>query len=213
MQSRYYDSNTCRFINADGYVSTGRGILGYNMFAYCGNNPVMRVDPNGEGWILVVAILAIVVFSLTSCSQQPTQEQIEKAQNDAKEKYNENTVSINNSLENAAVNVTINDTGDVIKIQNSYQISNKYEQEAILNVIVNSEEYKGNHTDIEKMTIEWSAHNLGFSLTSNEKINNLASSALKKDDAHISSQSVDIGQSDKLHWLYYIVTLGGKISW
>ena len=173
----------------------------------------MRVDPNGEGWILVVAILAIVVFSLTSCSQQPTQEQIEKAQNDAKEKYNENTVSINNSLENAAVNVTINDTGDVIKIQNSYQISNKYEQEAILNVIVNSEEYKGNHTDIEKMTIEWSAHNLGFSLTSNEKINNLASSALNKDNAHISSQSVDIGQSDELHWLYYIVTLGGKISW
>ena len=51
LQSRYYDSNTCRFINADCYVSTGQGILGYNMFAYCGNNPVMRVDPNGEGWI------------------------------------------------------------------------------------------------------------------------------------------------------------------
>ena len=48
LQSRYYDPNTCRFINADGYVSTGQGLTGYNMFAYCGNNPVMRVDPNGE---------------------------------------------------------------------------------------------------------------------------------------------------------------------
>ena len=50
LQSRYYDPNTCRFINADGYVSTGQGLTGYNMFAYCGNNPVMRVDPTGEAW-------------------------------------------------------------------------------------------------------------------------------------------------------------------
>ena len=47
LQSRYYDIRTCRFINADGYVSTGQGILGYNMFAYCNNNPVMYVDPTG----------------------------------------------------------------------------------------------------------------------------------------------------------------------
>ena len=50
LQSRYYDSNTCRFINADGYVSTGQGILGNNMFAYCGNNPVNRTDHTGEAW-------------------------------------------------------------------------------------------------------------------------------------------------------------------
>ena len=50
LQSRYYDAKICRFINADGYVSTGQGILGNNMFAYCGNNPVMRVDPTGEAW-------------------------------------------------------------------------------------------------------------------------------------------------------------------
>ena len=48
LQSRYYDSNTCRFINADSYVSTGQGILGYNMFAYCGNNPVMYRDDTGN---------------------------------------------------------------------------------------------------------------------------------------------------------------------
>ena len=40
LNSRYYDSNTGRFINADGYVSTGQGIIGNNMFAYCGNNPI-----------------------------------------------------------------------------------------------------------------------------------------------------------------------------
>ncbi len=50
LQSRYYDPNTCRFINADSYASTGQGFLGYNMFAYCGNNPISRVDESGEFW-------------------------------------------------------------------------------------------------------------------------------------------------------------------
>ncbi|MDE6020431.1 MAG: RHS repeat-associated core domain-containing protein [Ruminococcus sp.] len=48
--TRYYDPEIGRFINADGYVSTGQGILGNNMFAYCGNNPVNRADPSGMFW-------------------------------------------------------------------------------------------------------------------------------------------------------------------
>ena len=36
-----------RFINADSLVSTGQGILGNNMFAYCLNNPVVLVDTSG----------------------------------------------------------------------------------------------------------------------------------------------------------------------
>ncbi len=47
LQSRYYDPDTGRFINADGYITTGQGVLSYNMFAYCLNNPVMMADPNG----------------------------------------------------------------------------------------------------------------------------------------------------------------------
>ncbi len=37
-----------RFINADSYASTGQGILGDNMFAYCKNNPTNMVDVNGN---------------------------------------------------------------------------------------------------------------------------------------------------------------------
>ena len=47
LQSRYYDPEICRFINADSYTSTGQGLLGNNMFAYCNNNPICRVDING----------------------------------------------------------------------------------------------------------------------------------------------------------------------
>ena len=50
LQSRYYDPHIGRFINADGLVSTGQGVLGNNMFVYCGNNPVCRADYSGYGW-------------------------------------------------------------------------------------------------------------------------------------------------------------------
>ena len=47
LQSRFYDAETGRFINGDGYVSTGQGLLGSNMFAYCLNNPVLYCDLSG----------------------------------------------------------------------------------------------------------------------------------------------------------------------
>ena len=53
LQSRYYDPIVTRFLNADSYGSTGQGFLGYNMFAYCGNKPLISIDPTGhaeEAW-------------------------------------------------------------------------------------------------------------------------------------------------------------------
>ena len=47
LQSRYYDPVVGRFVNLDGFVSTGTGFSGFNMFAYCNNNPVMYVDDLG----------------------------------------------------------------------------------------------------------------------------------------------------------------------
>lgn len=48
LQSRYYDPAIGRFINADAFASTDtKDLLGTNMFAYCENNPVNMVDPNG----------------------------------------------------------------------------------------------------------------------------------------------------------------------
>ena len=48
LQTRYYNPEWGRFLNADGYINANGDILGYNMFAYCGNNPVMGYDPTGE---------------------------------------------------------------------------------------------------------------------------------------------------------------------
>jgi len=47
LQSRYYDPEIGRFLNADAFTSTGQGLLGNNMFAYCNNNPVGYEDASG----------------------------------------------------------------------------------------------------------------------------------------------------------------------
>ena len=52
LQSRYYNPEWGRFLNADALISTG-GLLGNNMFAYCGNNPVSREDPTGHSYCKV----------------------------------------------------------------------------------------------------------------------------------------------------------------
>lgn len=54
LKSRYYDPFVCRFINADNYQSTGQNIIGCNMFAYCGNDPISRKDDAGDFWGIAV---------------------------------------------------------------------------------------------------------------------------------------------------------------
>ena len=67
LQSRYYDPGMGRFINADNYPTTGQGLTGNNMFAYCGNNPVSREDDGGELWnVIIGAAVGAVVSAVTT---------------------------------------------------------------------------------------------------------------------------------------------------
>ena len=77
LQSRYYDPETGRFLNADGYVSTVQEIVGNNMFAYCGNTPVTNYDYNGnlfvskflkqlvKNTLIAATVGAIIAFRLS----------------------------------------------------------------------------------------------------------------------------------------------------
>ena len=69
LQSRYYDPTVGRFINADSYATTGQGIIGHNMFAYCGNNPAGFVDNGGQlavtaGTLIVVTASKVIELAL-----------------------------------------------------------------------------------------------------------------------------------------------------
>ena len=66
LQSRYYDPEICRFINADNLelLSTLSGTPGQlNLYAYCNNNPVMYSDPSGE---IVITSSVLIGLAITA---------------------------------------------------------------------------------------------------------------------------------------------------
>ncbi len=51
LNSRYYNPEWGRFINADGIIGANEDILRYNLYIYCSNNPVNGFDPTGMKFI------------------------------------------------------------------------------------------------------------------------------------------------------------------
>ena len=177
LQSRYYDPEAGRFLNADGYVSTGQGIPGHNMFAYCNNNPVNYKD--SEGTLPVLAVLGVIAItglclSLSGDNPSYEREQAEIQYNyeleNARQEYNENTVSINNNLnpEDTKVHVTIapeyikdGKKDPVINIKDSHKIKSKAEKKAILEVVISSPEFDPTvfKRGMDSWLAEWEGHN------------------------------------------------------
>ena len=75
LQTRYYDPEICRFINADDYelISTLAEIPGQlNLYAYCNNNPIMFTDETGTILlsILISAAIGAGISALSSIASQ-----------------------------------------------------------------------------------------------------------------------------------------------
>ena len=66
LNSRYYDPSIGRFINADdiSYIQP-TDINGLNLYAYCGNNPVMYVDPEGCSVLLTLLFGFLIGFTIS----------------------------------------------------------------------------------------------------------------------------------------------------
>jgi RHS repeat-associated protein len=62
LNSRFYNPEIGRFINADGMLGDLGDIQSTNMYSYCANNPVNRSDESGYFWnIIAGAALGFVI--------------------------------------------------------------------------------------------------------------------------------------------------------
>lgn len=77
LETRYYDPETGRFINADGVVDI-RGVETANLYAYCANDPVNFNDHNGDriGAIIAGAIIGAATGALTAYAKKKNKKAI-----------------------------------------------------------------------------------------------------------------------------------------
>ncbi len=70
LNSRYYNPEWGRFINADSIIGTKEDHVGYNLYSYCENNPINRTDSDGNSAIL--AGTAVISCGFNSISNPNT---------------------------------------------------------------------------------------------------------------------------------------------
>ncbi len=105
MNSRYYNPEWGRFINADNYISTDTGILGYNMYTYTNNNPIGCHDSSGKVLFGLFFPFAAVVLAVVSVVSNIIEN---KAKNKAKGEINQ--VQKKNSKKPKTVNTKFRTT-------------------------------------------------------------------------------------------------------
>ena len=157
LATRYYDPDTCRFVTADdpAYLGANRNLIRYNLYAYCGNNPVNRIDPAGEFFdlILIISVVVIVIAYVIEDIYYLT---------DAEED------------EKVIVEMPESDNGEV-EIKNSYKIKTpivRFGYSLYLNHF--NEETKDYFTGTTfGLEYEWFLHNTAYYL-SNGKLDNAA---------------------------------------
>ena len=70
VSSRYYDPEIGRFISADTtnvLTATPMGLTDKNLYAYCDNNPVVRVDRGGQFWETVFDVISLGASIVEVC--------------------------------------------------------------------------------------------------------------------------------------------------
>ena len=158
LQSRYYDPSTKRFINADSYISTGQGILGYNMFAYCGNNPVNRVDNGGDSWIVVAIIVVAVVVGHVAAGINKIQ--ANRTVEELKSNSDETCLKtlMNDYLSNIYGTDTYVDLSDPkeAKIVNGADVN--FRDRMVISTLLSEHDYT--QRSAANLAAEWEAHNI-----------------------------------------------------
>lgn len=177
------------------------------MFAYCGNNPVNFYDPTGE--IGVLATLVGIGTLLTVLFVPSSSDQSFELKRAAKEKYNKDTVNVYMSGEGISDHTKVNAMAYIanseknylnISIDKSLEISNQYEMNAVLDVIIESDIYSEEVFGSRSfMRAQWIAHNVSYKVAASSNFGFRFMQFLSGSSNPIeSSSSLDIRQTDNM---------------
>ena len=169
LQSRYYNPEWGRFLNVDGYISTGSGLLGQNMFVYANNNPIMFSDPTGEfPWLIIgiVAVAAVVIPTVVNhivnaVNYSKIDEEIKDGYTteEAKDEIDGILSKYSGDSESSKCRIEFNESA--AKITNSYKVTSRYDRQKISEIIgrtgLTNREY-------DNMSAEWLGHNICYTL-------------------------------------------------
>ena len=117
LNSRYYNPEWGRFLNADNYISNDTGIIGHNMYAYCNDNAINYHDRTGHGLGLLLggAVAAgIIGWGILINSQQKkkkAKKEIKKVQEKNKNKKKVNSQKFKQTLEKNATKIEYETNG------------------------------------------------------------------------------------------------------
>ena len=183
LNSRYYDPVTGRFVNADGYVSTGQNVTDFNMFAYCKNNPANMSDPSGmcpyNGTVADFYRSEQGMPSLDCTCGYTLPIQVIRTDSGRYVHIYAPETDVDNIYPYAENSATIvidkrhNTTNPDIQVRNSYRVKKDVEKMEIIDVLIEYD--KNNPSEVEwgrtkdSLAIEWDAHNHTYNLYPNER--------------------------------------------
>lgn len=199
LQSRYYDPAVGRFIVADGYASTGQGVLGYNMYVYCGNNPIIRADCCGHCYYTTNGVWTHDAWeNLGGYEKQPDPGYYAGTTDTGIDVYvgtHENysvspgsvkVIDYRNNTENGKPNPDM-------QITNSFKITDEHIQKSILRIVQGyADAHPSEHTwerTVPSMVLEWDIHN---------KVHSMGLFTARMEDVDMDNNAEGKG------WIYFI---------
>ncbi len=200
LQSRYYDPEIGRFLNADGYISTDvTDPIAYNMFAYCQNNPVMFSDPSGNfgivSGLLLLGGAVVGLLCLSGCgrSQPASKPSTSKPTSQSQPATTKPTLTPEQEEAKRAVAATIYGEEHGSTIHSDWQKG----QEAVAWTIINRYNHR-DYPDDWVSVVSQENQFLGYSATINLPVDSLEQ--IPWDYANVLAEYIVLGQFDKIDY-------------
>ena len=150
-------------MNADSYLAElGGNINGYNLFAYCFNNPVNLSDEDGN-WAIRALVTVVAKVVVNHIKNWVNNKRIDKE----KKSYTqvEAMEEINKILESYShdKNTKVVYSDNNFEIKNSYKVKSRYARQKVCKIVSRTEGIKFNR-EYGNMSSEWLFHNIAYEL-------------------------------------------------